>query len=106
MSKREVMIAKGQLKKVVPNKLNQPSARPYKEETKQPYVDPDSIKVNLNTGSDDLTNGDTNDDSVTNGDTETKTAGFMGLPTVAWIAIGGIALYYAYSKGMFKKILK
>jgi len=106
MSKTDVMIAKGQLKKL-PNKLNQPTARPYKEpKTKQPYVDPDSIKVNLNTGSDDLTNGDTNDDTVTNGDAETKKAGFMGLPTVAWIAIGGIALYYAYSKGMFKKILK
>ena len=34
------------------------------------------------------------------------TAGFMGLPNLAWIAIGGVALYYAYSKGMFKKILK
>ena len=33
------------------------------------------------------------------------TAGFMGLPTIAWIAIGGVALYYAYSKGMFKKLL-
>jgi len=34
------------------------------------------------------------------------TAGFMGLPTMAWIAIGGVALYYAYSKGMFKKLIK
>lgn len=104
MSKRDVMIAKGQIQ--VPNKLNQPPARDLAPKNKQPYIDPDSIKVNLNTGSDGLTNGDTNDDSVTNGDTETKTAGFMGLPTVAWIAIGGIALYFAYSKGMFKKILK
>lgn len=48
-------------------------------------------------------------DNGTNGTTtngETKTAGFMGLPTIAWIAIGGIAVYYAYSKGMFKKFLK
>ena len=36
----------------------------------------------------------------------TTTAGFMGLPKVAWIVIGGVALYFAYSKGMFKKILK
>ena len=35
-----------------------------------------------------------------------NTAGFMGLPTMAWIAIGGVALYYAYSKGMFKKLIK
>jgi len=34
------------------------------------------------------------------------TAGFMGLPNLAWIAIGGVALYYAYSKGMFKKLMK
>ena len=34
------------------------------------------------------------------------TAGFMGLPTIAWVAIGGIALYYAYSQGIFKKLLK
>ena len=34
------------------------------------------------------------------------TAGFMGLPTMAWIAIGGVALYYAYSKGMLKKLIK
>lgn len=37
---------------------------------------------------------------------DTKTAGFMGLPNLAWIAIGGVILYYAYQKGMFKKFLK
>jgi len=43
--------------------------------------------------------------STTNGD-DTKTAGFMGLPKIAWIAIIGAGLYYAYSKGMFKKLMK
>ena len=43
--------------------------------------------------------------STTNGD-NTKTAGFMGLPKIAWIAIIGVGLYYAYSKGMFKKLMK
>lgn len=37
---------------------------------------------------------------------KTKTAGFMGLPNLAWFAIGGVVLYYAYQKGMFKKFLK
>jgi predicted nucleic acid-binding Zn-ribbon protein len=35
-----------------------------------------------------------------------NTAGFMGLPKVAWIAIIGVGVYYAYSKGMFKKLIK
>jgi|TARA_B100001094_G_scaffold308747_1_gene341725 hypothetical protein len=32
-----------------------------------------------------------------------KKAGFMGLPNLAWIAIIGVGVYYAYSKGIFKK---
>ena len=36
----------------------------------------------------------------------TNTAGFMGIPNIAWIAIVGVGLYYAYSQGMFKKLLK
>ena len=36
----------------------------------------------------------------------TTTAGFMGLPKVAWIAIIGVGVYYAYSKGMLKKLIK
>ena len=39
-------------------------------------------------------------------DSKTKKAGFMGLPTIAWVAIIGVGVYYAYSKGMFKKLLK
>ena len=35
-----------------------------------------------------------------------QTAGFMGLPTILWIAIAGGAIYYGHKKGMFKKILK
>jgi hypothetical protein len=35
-----------------------------------------------------------------------QTAGFMGLPKIAWIAIIGAGLYYAYSKGMLKKFMK
>ena len=35
----------------------------------------------------------------------TKTAGFMGLPKVAWIAIVGVGVY-AYSQGMLKKLIK
>ena len=31
---------------------------------------------------------------------------FMGLPNLAWIAIIGVGVYYAYSKGMFKKLMK
>ena len=38
--------------------------------------------------------------------TDVTTAGFMGLPKIAWIAIIGVGVYYAYSKGMFKKLLK
>lgn len=34
---------------------------------------------------------------------EPKKAGFMGLPNLAWIAIIGVGVYYAYTKGMFKK---
>ena len=34
------------------------------------------------------------------------TAGFMGLPKTAWIAIVGVSLYYAYSKGMLKELIK
>jgi len=39
-------------------------------------------------------------------DVKPTTAGFMGLPNLAWIAIIGVGVYYAYSKGMFKKLLK
>lgn len=49
---------------------------------------------------------ETTDDETTDDDTSTKTAGFMGVPTIAWIAIGGVALYFAYKKGMLKKIIK
>lgn len=35
-----------------------------------------------------------------------NTAGYMGIPKIAWLVIIGGGLYYAYSKGMFKKILK
>tara|TARA_R100000908_G_C3755948_1_gene150531 strand:+ start:2956 stop:3246 length:291 start_codon:yes stop_codon:yes gene_type:complete len=45
-------------------------------------------------------------DTSTDDDSTTKTAGFMGIPTIAWIAIGGVALYFAYKKGMLKKIIK
>jgi hypothetical protein len=34
------------------------------------------------------------------------TAGYMGIPNIAWIAIGGVAIYYAYSKGMLNKLIK
>jgi hypothetical protein len=57
--------------------------------------------------------GPLNDDgtpvSVMSGDdvsSSTTTAGFMGIPNIAWIAIVGVGLYYAYSQGMFKKLLK
>lgn len=40
------------------------------------------------------------------GELSPQTAGFMGLPKIAWIAIIGIGVYYAYSKGMLKKIIK
>jgi|TARA_B100001094_G_scaffold308747_1_gene341726 hypothetical protein len=36
-------------------------------------------------------------------DGKTKKAGFMGLPTLAWVAIIGAGVYYAYTKGVFKK---
>jgi len=36
----------------------------------------------------------------------TTTAGYMGIPNIAWIAIGGVAIYYAYSKGMLNKLIK
>ena len=35
-----------------------------------------------------------------------KTAGYMGIPKIAWVALIGVGVYYAYSKGMFKKLLK
>ena len=35
-----------------------------------------------------------------------QTAGFMGLPTILWIAIAGGAIYYGNKTGMFKKLLK
>jgi hypothetical protein len=38
--------------------------------------------------------------------TTPKTAGIMGLPNIAWVAIAGVAIYYGNKKGMFKKILK
>lgn len=34
------------------------------------------------------------------------TAGVMKTPTIVWVLIGALGLYYAYSKGVFKKILK
>ena len=43
---------------------------------------------------------------VTDDADKVVTAGFMGLPKVAWIAIIGVGVYYAYSKGMFKKLIK
>ena len=54
-------------------------------------------------------NKDTVDDDTTDDSTPSlgeKTAGFMGLPKIAWIAIIGVGVYYAYSKGMLKKLLK
>ncbi len=36
-------------------------------------------------------------------DGKTKKAGFMGLPTLVWVAIIGAGVYYAYTKGVFKK---
>ena len=39
-------------------------------------------------------------------DGKTKKAGFMGIPTIAWVALIGVGVYYAYSKGMFKKLMK
>ncbi len=33
-------------------------------------------------------------------------AGYMGIPKIGWIAIIGVGLYYAYTKGMFKKLIK
>ena len=33
-----------------------------------------------------------------------KVAGYMGIPQIGWIAIIGVGVYYAYSKGMFKKL--
>ena len=38
--------------------------------------------------------------------TKPTTAGFMGLPNIAWIGLGLLAVYYGNKKGMFKKILK
>jgi len=32
----------------------------------------------------------------------TKSAGYMGIPKIGWIAIIGVGVYYAYTKGMFK----
>jgi|ETNvirenome_6_85_1030632.scaffolds.fasta_scaffold00199_8 hypothetical protein len=51
-----------------------------------------------------LGDDDTTDDSTPS--LGEKTAGFMGLPKIAWIAIIGVGVYYAYSKGMLKKLLK
>jgi len=45
-------------------------------------------------------------DDVANPPLGLKTAGYMGIPKIAWIAIIGVGVYYAYSKGMFKKLLK
>lgn len=42
-------------------------------------------------------------DSTTVADTDTKKAGFMGLPTIAWVVFIGVGVYYAYTKGVFKK---
>tara|TARA_R110001592_G_scaffold196051_1_gene443766 strand:+ start:769 stop:972 length:204 start_codon:yes stop_codon:yes gene_type:complete len=33
----------------------------------------------------------------------TKSAGYMGIPKIGWIAIIGVGLYYAYTKGFLKK---
>ena len=38
------------------------------------------------------------------GRTSTQVAGYMGIPQIGWIAIIGVGVYYAYSKGMFKKL--
>lgn len=35
-----------------------------------------------------------------------KTEEYMGIPKIAWVVIVGAGLYYAYSKGMLKKIIK
>jgi hypothetical protein len=32
----------------------------------------------------------------------TKSAGYMGIPKIGWIAIIGVLGYFAYTKGMFK----
>ena len=32
-----------------------------------------------------------------------KSAGYMGIPKIGWIAIIGVGLYYAYTKGFLKK---
>ena len=37
---------------------------------------------------------------------KTNTAGYMGIPQIGWIAIIGVGVYYAYTKGMFKKLIK
>tara|TARA_R100000908_G_scaffold64977_2_gene50977 strand:+ start:2268 stop:2483 length:216 start_codon:yes stop_codon:yes gene_type:complete len=36
----------------------------------------------------------------------TQSAGYMGIPQIGWIAIIGVGVYYAYTKGMFKKLIK
>jgi len=54
---------------------------------------------------DNIITGDTTGISDTTTPTPT-TAGYMGIPKIAWVAIIGVGVYYAYSKGMLDKILK
>ena len=71
------------------------------DQVKEPVED----KINL-----DISVDDTEIDNGQSGEaplgSKTNTAGFMGISTTAWIAIVGIGLYYAYTKGMLKKIIK
>jgi len=70
-------------------------------------TDPDADNFTADANSDDgsCTYPVVEDDTETSTDV-VKTAGFMGLPKIAWIAIIGAGLYYAYSKGMLKKFMK
>lgn len=55
---------------------------------KEPYIDPDDIKVINNEGSDALTEGD---------NTEPTQAGFK-VPTIALVAVGLAVVYFAFGK--------
>ena len=86
-----------------------PNRAPLQEEIRQkeiPIFHNDPVIEPVITDEDIIDEDIDTSDTTSDDDSTTKTAGFMGIPTIAWIAIGGVALYYAYSKGMLKKIIK